>query len=51
MTFFARLRKHLATPRHGDDPCSFDPSGRILRAGERGGHNLAFYFWALSQSI
>jgi hypothetical protein len=29
----------------------FDPSGTILRAGERGGHSLAFYFWALSQSI
>jgi hypothetical protein len=54
MTFFARLvRKHLNTPRCHDDfgPSSFDPSGTILRAGERGGDSLAFYFWALSQSI
>ena len=51
MTFFARLRKHLGRPGYGDDCCSFDPSGRILRAGERGGHSSAFYFWALSQSI
>jgi hypothetical protein len=53
MTFFARLiRKHLGTSRYRGDfgPSSFDPSGTILRAGERGGHSVAFYFWALSQS-
>jgi hypothetical protein len=46
MTFFARLlRKLLGTPRYHDDfSCSFDPSGTILRAGDRGGHSLAFYF-------
>jgi hypothetical protein len=50
MTFFARLiRKHLDAPRRDDVP--FDPLGTILGAGERGGHSLAFYFWALSQSI
>jgi hypothetical protein len=42
MTFFARLRKPLGTPRHCD-PCCFDSSGTIPRAGERGGHSLAFY--------
>jgi hypothetical protein len=48
MTFFARLiRKHLDTPHR----VPFDPSGTILGAGERGGHSLAFYLWALSQSI
>jgi hypothetical protein len=54
MTFLAKLvRKHVSTPRYRDDfvPCSFDPLGNILRAGERGEHRLAFYFWALSQSI
>jgi hypothetical protein len=51
MTFLARFRKHLGTLRCGDDCCSFDPSGTILCAGERGGHSLAFYFWALSRSI
>jgi len=52
MTFFARLiRKYLGKPRYRDDvPCSFDPSGAIV-ARERGGHSLAFYFWALSQSM
>ena len=50
MTFFARLiRKHLDRPYRDDVP--FDPSGTILGAGERGGHSLAFYLWALSQSI
>ena len=51
MTFFARLiRKHLGTSRYRVGPSSFDPSGTILRPGERGGHSVAFYFWALSQS-
>jgi len=54
MNFFAEfIRKHLGTPRYRDDfvPCSFDPPGNILSAGERGGRSLAFYFWALSRSI
>jgi hypothetical protein len=58
MTFFARLIRKidsqaLGAPRYRDDfvPCSFDPSGTILRAEKRGRHSLAFYFWALSQSI
>ena len=50
MTFFAKLiRKHLDTPHYDDVP--FDPSGTTLGAGERGGQSLAFYFWALSQSL